>query len=109
MSLSINVARLVDDSIIAVFINIVSSGFGRSIAVALGNKLLDEFLNYGGQEVSLECCNALRRLRGYKVDTDNTAMRSSAINGNLQKTCESPSLLDTRADTEHGYEDTTYL
>lgn len=94
MSLSINVARLVDDSIIAVFINIVSSGFRRSIAVTLGNKLLDEFLNYGGKEISLERRNTLRRLSGYKIDTDNTAMRSSAINGNLQRTCESPSLFE---------------
>lgn len=94
MSLSINVARLVDDSIIAVFINIVSSGFRRSIAVTLGDELLDEFLNYGGQEVSLKRRNALGRLSGYKIDTDDTAMRSSAINGNLQRTCESPSLFE---------------
>lgn len=87
MSLSINVARLVDDGIfwqrIAIFINIVSPGFRRSVAVALGNELLDEFLNYRGQEVSLECRNTLRGLSWYKIDTDNTAMRSSAINGNL--------------------------
>lgn len=62
--------------------------------MALDNELLDKFLNHGGQEISLESRNAPGRLGGYKIDTDNTTMRSSAINGNLQRKCESPSLFE---------------
>lgn len=56
---------------------------GQSILVCLSYKLFQKLLDYGRQKISLECCNALGRLSGYEVDTDDLAMGLSALNSNL--------------------------
>lgn len=51
--------------------------------VCLSYKLFHKLLDHGRQEISLECCDALGRLSGYEVDTDDLTMRSSALNSDL--------------------------
>lgn len=51
--------------------------------VCLSYKLFQKLLDYGRQKISLECRDALWRLSGYEIDTDDLAMRFSALNSNL--------------------------
>ena len=85
-------------------------GLERAGAVALGNEVFDKFLNHRRQEVPLERCNTLRRMGGYKVDTNNTTMRSSAIDGYLQDGHVNLLIVaGITHGTSRGYNDTTYL
>lgn len=87
MSLQVNVAWLFNKSaignqgILAIVIEFCCSGL--SIMVCLSYKLFQKLLDYGRQEISLECCDTFGRLSGYEVDTDDLTMRFSALKSNL--------------------------
>jgi hypothetical protein len=51
--------------------------------VCLSYKLFQKLLDYGRQKISLECCDALGRLSGYEIDTNDLPLRLSALNSNL--------------------------